>query len=92
MPKVVVTAQVQDSVKWEEGFRTHGDLFRSQTVTAPIGYAINEGNEIAVCFEPEDLDTFMKIIDSPATAEAMVIDGVKRETVKVFVLDKEVKV
>ena len=92
MPKVVVTAQVQDSVKWEEGFRTHGDLFRSQTVTAPIGIAINEGNEIAVCFEPEDLDTFMKIIDSPATAEAMAIDGVKRETLKVFVLDKEVKV
>ena len=26
---------------------------------------------------------------SPETAEAMAFDGVKRETVKVFVLDKE---
>ena len=72
MPKVVVTAQVEDSVKWEERFRTHGNLFRSQTVTAPIdiGIAINEGNEVAVCFEPEDLDTFLKGMDSPATAGA----------------------
>ena len=29
MPKVAVTAQVEDSVKWEERFRTHGDLFRA---------------------------------------------------------------
>ena len=89
MPKVVVTAQVEDSVRWEEGFRTHGDLFRSQTVTKPINLATIEGNEVAVCMEPDDLDTFMEILDSPATAEAMELDGVKRETVKVFVLDKE---
>ncbi len=92
MPKVVVTAQVEDLVKWEKGFRARGDLFRSQTVTKPISLATIEGNQVAVCFEPDNLDTFMKILDSPATAEAMVIDGVKRETVKVFVLDKEVKV
>jgi hypothetical protein len=34
----------------------------------------------------------MKILDSPATAEAMAFDGVKRETVKVFVLNKELKI
>ncbi len=28
MPKVIVTAQVEDPVKWEEGFRTHGELLR----------------------------------------------------------------
>ena len=92
MPKVVVTAQVEDSVKWEEGFRTHGDLFRSETVTKPIAFGMSEGNEIAVCFEPDDLGTFLKGMDSSATANAMAVDGVKRETVKVFVLDKEFKV
>ncbi len=92
MPKIVVTAQVEDPVKWEEGFRTHGDLFKSQTVTRPINIATIEGNEVAVCFEPDDLDTFLKILDSPATAEAMEFDGVKRETVKVFVLDKQFQV
>ncbi len=76
-------------VKWEEGFRTHGDLFRSQTVSGPIGITTNEDNEIAVCFDASDLDRFLQGMDSPETAEAMAVDGVKRETVKVFVLDKE---
>jgi hypothetical protein len=92
MPKVVVTAQVEDPVKWEKNFRTHGDLFRTQTVTKPVSFATIEGNHVAVCLEPDDLETCMKILDSPATAEAMTFDGVKRETVKVFVLDKELKV
>jgi hypothetical protein len=88
MPKVIVTAQVEDPVKWEEGFRTHGDLFRSQTVTA-IHFATIDGNEVVCCFEPTDLDTYLEILDSDVTAAAMTMDGVKRETVKVVVLDKE---
>jgi hypothetical protein len=92
MTKIVVTAQVQDAGKWEKGFRTHGDLFKSQTVTKPINFSTIDGNHVAVCLEPDDLDTCLKILDSPATAEAMAFDGVKRETVRVFVLDKEFKV
>jgi len=92
MPKVVVTAQVEDTAKWEQGFRTHRDLFRSQSVSKPIDFGASVGNHVAVCIEPDDLDTFMKVMDSPATAEAMASDGVKRETVKVFVLDKEFRV
>ena len=92
MPKVVVTAQVEDPVKWEKNFRTHGALFKSQTVTTPVRFATTDGNHVAVCLEPDDLDTCMKILASPATAEAMAFDGVKKETVKVFVLDKELKV
>ena len=93
MPKVVVTAQVENSVKWEEAFRTRGDLFKETlTVTAPVGYAITEGDEVAVYCEPENLDTFMKEMAGPTIAEAMAQDGVKQETVKVFVLDKKLKV
>jgi hypothetical protein len=92
MARVVVTAQVEDAVKWEKSFRTHGDFFRSQTVTKPINFATIEGNMVAVCAEPDNLDTFMKILISSATADVMAADGVKRETVRVFVLDKEFKV
>lgn len=92
MPKVIVTAQVKDPTKWEKGFRTHGDLFRSQTVNTPINFATIDGNQVAVCLEPSDLTKFMEIMDSPATTDAMDVDGVKRETVKVFVLDKEFQV
>lgn len=90
MAKVVVTAEVEDLVKWEEGFRSHGDLFRSQTITNPISIATGDGNEVALIFEPEDLDTFMSILDSEGP-EAMANDGVIKETVKVFVFNKEFK-
>ena len=89
MPKVVVTAQVEDAVKWENGFRTHADLFRSMTITTPMCFAINDSNEVAVYAEPSDLAKYMEILGSPATAEAMAENTVKRETVKVYVLDKE---
>ena len=89
MPKVVITAQVEDPVRWEEGLRTHGDLFRSYTVDTPVTFGITEGNEVAVYLEPDDLDAFTAGMESAATAEAMEADGVKRETVKVFVLDKQ---
>jgi hypothetical protein len=92
MTKVIVTAQVEDPVKWEKNFRTHGNLFRTQTVTKPVSFATIDGNHVAVCLEPDDLDTCLTILDSPPTAEAMAFDGVKRETVKVFVLNKELKV
>lgn len=92
MPRVIVTAQIEDPVKWEEGFRTHGELFRKQTVNNPIEFSILEGNQVACCFEPEDLDTYFEIFNSSETAEAMAIDGIKRETVQVYVLDQELQV
>ena len=91
MPRVVVTAEVENVDKWEKGFRTHGDLFRQMGVSR-MEYATGPGNRIAVSGETNDLDTYMKIYDSPATAEAMASDGVRRETVQSFVLDKELKV
>ena len=88
MAKVVITAQVEDSAKWEEGFRTHGKLLRSMTSTVTY-FTISAENEVTLYAEPDDVDTFLEVMDSPATAEAMAYDGVKRETVKVVVLDNE---
>ena len=89
MPKVIATAQVEDGAKWEQGFRTHGELFKGMTVNKPIHFNVTEQNEIVVCFEPDNLDKYLEVMDSRATEEAMEFDGVKRETVKIFVLDKE---
>ncbi len=60
------------------------------TLRAPVHYTI-AGNEVAVCMEPENLQSFKQAMESQATVEAMAFDGVKRETVKTFVLDKEMK-
>ena len=89
MPKVIVVAQVEDAAKWEEGFRTHSDLFRRQTTNKPIRYSVTDGKQVVICFEPDNLETYLEVMNSPATAEAMAFDGVMRETVKIHVLDKE---
>lgn len=88
MARILVTAKVKDSKKWEDGFRTHRDLFKSMTATA-IRYAVTDANEIAVYMEASDQDKYFQVFESKATADAMAVDGVKRDTVKVFVLDKK---
>jgi hypothetical protein len=42
--------------------------------------------------EPKNLDSFMKAMQGKQTVDAMAFDGVKRETVKVVPLNKELKV
>jgi hypothetical protein len=90
VPKIICTAQVEDPVKWEQGFRTHADLFRSQTIAKPIHFT-TDGNLAVICFEAEDAEAFVNGLSSPATAEAMAFDGVKRETAKFYILDKEMQ-
>lgn len=92
MTKVIITADVEDAAKWEKGFRTHSDLFRKMSITTPIDLMTQENNHVAICSEPDDLDKYLEILNSPATAEAMAFDGVKRDTVRVYVLDKTMKV
>ena len=88
MPRVIITAEVEDAATWEAGFRTHGSLLgsMSQSVTH---FTVTGDNEVVLYSEPDDLDTYMQVMGSPDTAEAMANDGVKRETVRVCVLDKE---
>ena len=88
MPKVIVTAQVEDSANWENGFRSHAGLFNNYTATA-INFSATNDNEVAILWDVANLDKYLELMDSPETAEAMAQDGVKRETVRVYVLDKE---
>jgi hypothetical protein len=64
---------------------------RTYNLQAPVQFTVT-GNEVAICMEPADLGAYKRAMESPATAKAMDFDGVERETVKMFVLDKEVKV
>ena len=89
MSRIIVTAQVEDSTNWERGFRTHADLFNDYTATA-IHFSATDENEVAILWEVTDVNTFLEHMGAPGTAEAMALDGVKPDTVKVFVLDKDV--
>ena len=89
MSRVIITAQVEDSTNWEQGFRTHGELFNDYTATA-IQFTATDENEVAILWEVTDVNAFFEHLDAPGTAEAMAADGVKTDTVKVFVLDKDI--
>jgi hypothetical protein len=93
MTKIVVIAKCKDQAKWEAGFRTHGDLFRTAYgVSKPVSYGMGEDDYIVGCFETSDLAKTTTAISSPDTAKAMEYDGLFLDTVKVFVLDKELLV
>jgi hypothetical protein len=87
--RAIVTAQVENSANWEKDFRSHAGLFKAYTSTA-IHFSATDNNEVAILWEVANLDQFLEKMDSPETAEAMAQDGVNRESVKVYVLDKEI--
>ncbi len=89
MAKVVIVAKSRDRTKWEQGFRTHGDLIRSATCDS-ASYGIG-GDHVVTCFAPADLAACLNVLNSPAAAAAMKFDGVLPDTVKMFVLDNELK-
>ena len=89
MSKAIVTAQVEDSANWENDFRSHVELFRDYTATA-VHFSTTDDNEVAILWEVANLDKFLEQMDSPETAEAMAQDGVNRDSVRVYVLDKAI--
>ena len=83
---IAVRAEVEDVHAWREGFKTHGDLFKSQGVS--IAYmGATEGNSVIAVFDTNDVDAFMKVFNDPATAEAMANDKISGG-VELFVLDE----
>ncbi|HVT98733.1 MAG TPA: hypothetical protein VHE33_14615 [Acidobacteriaceae bacterium] len=91
MARVLVVAECEDPKKWRENFVKHVDLFRSMGATAPVSFGL-DGNSVAVMLDVKDLNAYQKILQSQATAEAMAMDGLRRETVKAFVLDGQLAV
>lgn len=91
MSTIIITAAVKDAAKWEAGFQTHIDYFKGLSISQPIRYSTNEDNEVAIYIRPDNLKTYLEGLDTQETAEAMAYDGVKRETVKIYVLDKELQ-
>ena len=75
MPKFIITFEVEDVPAWEDGFRTHGDLFRQQTVTGAIEIGIEPGgNHIALYAEVSDPSVFWEALTLPRSIRARRVD------------------
>lgn len=89
MVKLLVTAEVENRTEWEKSFRTHGELFRGFGFKSPISIGTNENNEVAVIVSADDAQAAMATLTTPENVQAMEADGVKRDTVRALILDKE---
>ena len=87
MPIVILTADVKDGAAWERAYRTHGDLFKAAGL-GTFHYSVSDDGHVVMSTSVDDVDAYMDFMGSQSTQDAMKNDGVKRETVKVFVLDK----
>jgi len=87
MPIVILTADVKNGAAWERAYRSHSDLFKAAGL-GPFHYSIDDDDHVVMSTEVDDVDAYMDFIKSKATQDAMKNDGVKRKSVKVFVLDK----
>jgi hypothetical protein len=88
MARLVAIAEVDDVARWEKGFRTRGELFKKLGVRSPVHFHTTERGEVVLLEEVDDVDGLLASLSSPEVVEAMEADGVRRDTVKVFVLDK----
>ena len=93
MTRIVVAAIAKDVVKWEEGYRSHAPMLRElMGVTKRVQFTTHaETNEICINAEPDDLEHYLGMAQSPEIAEAMEKNGVIRDTVKFYILDKTIE-
>lgn len=91
MTRIVLTAQVENPKTWEQQFQTHADLFRQMGFAKAYDYSIGKDSDVAVSVEVDDVDGFLQALESPENVAAMENDGVRRDTVHVFVLDKSLR-
>ena len=91
MPKIVSTALVEDSARWKKGFKTHIDIFKKQSINT-IHFTANSNNEVAIVFDVSDIDKWREVLESEETVAAMKSDGLKKESIKFYVLDEELEI
>lgn len=92
MARVVMVGEVENAAQWEERFRSHRDLF--STIYGAMGmnaihFTTTDENRFVLYSEPPNLEAWLATLDSDEIKAAMAKDGVKRETVQVHVLEKD---
>lgn len=87
MTMVILTADVENASNWERQYRTHGDLFKAAGL-GTIHYSVTDDGHVVMCTDVDDVSAYMEFINSASTRDAMKNDGVKRESVEVVVLDR----
>jgi hypothetical protein len=88
MTGIVTTAHVKDAATWEKKFQTHADLFKRNRISA-VHYTITGNNDIVMYSEADNIAAYRNFVQSPDVVRAMEEDGVDRNTLKFYELEKD---
>ena len=84
MPKIIATHEVDDVAHWLKSPKREEVFNGVATNITPFVHP-NDTNRVAVSMEVADMDAFEAVMRSEAGAAAMKYDGVRPETVEIFI-------
>ena len=84
MPKLIVIHEVEDVRHWLDSPKRE-EVFAGVASSIETYVHPEDTNRVALSMDVTDMDSFRKVVESDAGAEAMKYDGVRPETLTVFV-------
>ena len=84
MPKVVATHEVNDVAHWLASPK-RAEVFAGIATNMQTYVLPGDSNRVALSMEVADMDAMQAMMESDAGAEAMKHDGVRPETVVVYI-------
>jgi hypothetical protein len=86
MPKLVITHEVDDVAHWRASPKRE-EVFAGVASNITTFVHPSEANRVAVTMDVADMTAFEKVIASEAGAAAMKYDGVRPQTLVVYLAD-----
>ncbi len=84
MPKLVATHEVDDVAHWLASPK-RAEVFAGIATNLTTYVLPGDSNRVALTMDVEDMDALDTMMKSEAGAEAMKYDGVRPDTIQVFV-------
>ena len=84
MPKLVVTHEVNDVAHWLASPKRE-EVFAGVATNITTYVLPGDSNRVAVSMDVADMDALDALMKSDAAAEAMTYDGVRPETLTIYV-------
>lgn len=84
VPKLIVTHEVDDVARWL-AYPKREEVFASVLTNICTFLDASDPHKVAVSADVADMDAYRAVMNSAAGAAAMTYDGVRPETVKVYV-------
>lgn len=84
MPRLIATHEVDDVAHWSSSPKRE-EVFGSVATDIRTFVDPNRPNHVGLSMDVSDMAAFQAVMESEAGAEAMQYDGVRRDTIAIYV-------